>query len=164
MDESPSAGLPALTRRRSKQEAEDLQWEAWTLYISGQCRTHADVAVRLGIGEKYVHKMITRARSALQTAREFDPTATNLQQQMLKFLPLAADALERSLIKAEPRVLVAYLQGVRALVPQQEIATITAEEMARSAKSALKAMNPRLRESLKIDAEITTVEVDEKPE
>jgi hypothetical protein len=156
--EPPDAPRPPEPRRRTKVEHENLMWACFSLWAKGIYKTEQEVAADLGISYWYCSRLISRARRILKKTRGFDPLAPNIQQEMLKFLPLAAAALEHNLIKAEPRTLVAYLQGVRALVPQQEIANIPESDRERVARGALKAMNPRLRAALEIDAEVTTVE------
>jgi len=147
--------------RRTKEEADSLMWRCYQYALAGG-HSAARVAQEFKLSEKYAYYLVWKARKIMQSANGFDPKASNLQKEMLKFMPMAADALTQNLQKAEPRVTVAYLQGVGALIPRQEVTTLTDEERKQAADRSLKAINPKLRKALGIeDGANATIEPDD---
>lgn len=123
-----------------------------------------ELAAEFGLNREYARWCVHRGRKIMRSASQFDPQAANLQREMLKFVPLAAEALRENLEAAEPRVTLAFLQGVGALVPRQEIDAVTDEDRLLAAKRSLNAINPKLRKALDItdDVSIETVSSEDR--
>jgi hypothetical protein len=147
--------------KRTKEQAEILMWEIYQQCISRGIPP-AKIAPRYKISAKYAYYLVWKAKKIMQKAEGFDPDAPNLQKEMLKFMPAAAEALFHNLKKGEPRVTVAYLQGTGALIPRQEVTTLTDDERKAASERSLKAINPKLRRALGIeDGADATIEPDE---
>jgi len=159
MEERRARGM--IKVKRSKVQAENLMWEIYQQAVA-KGLTATKLAEKHKISPKYAYYLIWKARKIMQKAEGFDSDAPNLQKEMLKFMPMAAEALSHNLKKGEPRVTVAYLQGVGALIPRQEVTTLTDEERKAAADRSMKAINPKLRKALGIeDGADATIEPDE---
>jgi len=148
--------------KRTKQQAENLMWEVYQHCLSKGV-SPAKIAERYKISPKYAYYLVWKARKIMQKAEGFNSDAPNLQKEMLKFMPMAAESLSHNLQKGEPRVTVAYLQGVGALIPRQEVTSLTDEERKAAAERSKKAINPKLRRALGIeDGADATIEPEEQ--
>jgi hypothetical protein len=139
---------PVNRHRRSR--GMRLMWEVYAVHLATG-ESGEDLAAKFGIGKGYANDLLRRARIAMEAAHMFNPNAANLHQEMLKFVPLAATALEKNLVDAHPAVTVAFLQGVGALVPKAEISRVSEEERVQHVSRSAAAINPRLKRALGIE-------------
>lgn len=137
------------SRHRSPMAQRALIWQIYkAVEIDGFAI--AKVAEQLEISDSQCRAYYRKARYAIKTSDEFDHESANIRKEMLKFLPLATTALQQNLMDAEPRVTVAYLQGVGALINRDEIDVITDADRAAQQQRSIHAMNPRMRAALGI--------------
>ena len=137
-------------------------WEVYNEVLSTG-RTPESIAAKYDISEGYSRWMVWKAKGILDKAREFNPQAANLHAELLKFVPLAAHALETNLIEADPKVTVAFLQGVGALVPKAEITHLSEEERQAALVRSTNAINPKLRKALDITEHVLIEDEKKKP-
>ena len=139
-------------KRRSKEQTKRLMW---ALYERRQATklTLEQLAHEFDIGYWYAADLLKRAKKIMQQAVRFDPEAQDLHREMRKFSGLGAAALVENLKEAEPRVTVAYLQGIGALVPKSEVTELSPEEEQAATERAAKAINPRLRKGMALGKE-----------
>lgn len=135
--------------RRPRAVAQRLMWEVYNEVLSTG-RTPESIASKYDVSEGYARWMVWKAKGILDKAKEFNPQAANLHSELLKFVPLAAHALETNLIEADPKVTIAFLQGVGALVPKAEVTHYSEEERLAALKRSTNAINPKLRKALDI--------------
>lgn len=140
-------------RNRGKRK-EALIWQVYRAMVM-EGRVASDVAQELGFTEQYVETLYREGKRALARTDEFNPEADDVRRELKKFLPLAATALKKNLMDAEPRVTVAYFQGMGAFVDKQEVVDVTETERQSQLNRAERAFNKRLMEKMKVNAEVT---------
>lgn len=134
----------------------------WELYLASVARgvSPRALAEEFDVTEGYATVLCCKAKLIMRASGKIDPDASDLHREMRKMFALGVDSMERNLIEGEPRVTVAFMQGIGALIPKQEITSLTDEEREIKEKQTIAALNPRLK---KILTEEDGVEVKVEP-
>ena len=158
-DEFAARALMRGKSKRRPEEAKAMMWDIYEFRLANETPWE-ELAKKHGISPVYCMNLAAKAKKIMAEARKFDPQAQDLEKEMLHFAPLAAQALTENLVNADPKVTVAYWQGVGGLVPRQEVTQVTEEEMKGQEKRTLSAMNPKLRAV--VDADYTIEDTEEE--
>lgn len=148
--------------RRPRAVAQRLMWTVFQECVSTGV-TPESIAAKHEVSPGYARWMVWKARGIMLKSKEFNPDAANIHAEMMKFLPLAAHALETNLIEADPKVTVAFLQGVGALIPKAEITHLSEEERQAALVRSTNAINPKLRKALDITEHVVIEDEKKKP-